>query len=449
MSKIKDLNPTIGDVGGSDLAIPFSAFGEVGYCWGDTFGGGRPAVGGPNWRSPVILWGKAQDVGKPIEFTSAAKGGAQLWDYKHDNAEFSTVLPCDVLEIDGRLYVWVMVTKGLGNERWCEIWYSDDRGGRWTNTNVRWSTSAFGSRRVMISWAREPGTDTIYVISTGGLARDKGMLLWRANVKTFLDPAQWEGWCYASGKWSWVKNPGDRQPSEILPGWKFGEIGLRFIQGYPVISGFDAGNYSIFVMAGKDIYQDWTKAPVARPVTGMPRGVDTVPRLYGGYVHPDSKFDGTFCVIVSEWAASGNPYRAMQFTFRPPAAPGPLKTLPAPAAPTPTKEPVMAGEVDIARVTGAGETTVEFDAGNPGAAKKPLNLWGAVKRILHETTLWTQLQTEKALRERHGKQDTAETTHGHARDASSGARVIIAQNDKILRNQAKIGTALKLTDLEK
>ncbi len=41
-------------------------------------------------------------------------------------------------------------------------------------------------------------------------------------------------------------------------------------------------------------------------------GPDVVARLYGGYVHPDSTFDN-FHIIVSEWAESGWPYRAMQF----------------------------------------------------------------------------------------------------------------------------------------
>ena len=459
MTKVKDLNPTrVGRLGGTDLGIPFAAFGDVGFEFGDSFDGDRPAVAsGPDWRSPVILWSKSHDVSKPIEFSSAVKGGAQLWPYQHNNPEYSTILPCDCIEIDGRLYTWVMVTKGLADprvpgsgEKWCEIRYSDDRGATWVNTGVRWSTSAFGGKRTMISWARQPGTDIVYVISTGGLLRNKGMLLWRTTIKDIANPRRWEGWCFAGGQWKWIMDPPDNAPSEILPGWKFGEICLRFIEDRPVISGFDAGDYSIFVMVGSDIYQDWTKAKVYRPVTGMPRrGADTLPQLYGGYVHPDSRFDGLFCVIVSQWVTSGNPYRAVQFVFggvvKPPL---PASTTPAQPAPEPSKETPMADANTIAPVVGAGETTTSYDANNPNAQKPGLNLWGAVKRILFENTLWTQLLVEKDVRARHAKQETAETTHGHSRDASSATRVIIAQNDKILRNQAKLGAKLGVTDLE-
>ena len=108
----------------------------------------------------------------------------------------------------------------------------------------------------------------------------------------------------------------------------------------------------------------------------------------------------------------------------------------------------MADANTIAPVVGAGETTTSYDANNPNAQKPGLNLWGAVKRILFENTLWTQLLVEKDVRARHAKQETAETTHGHSRDASSATRVIIAQNDKILRNQIKLGAKLGVTDLE-
>jgi hypothetical protein len=340
MTKVKDLNPTIGDVGGTDLGIPFlMPNGKVGYLFGDTFGGAHPAggvAGGSNWRSPVLLVDSERDVGQPIVFDYAAKNGDQLWPYVHNNGTFSTVLPCDAVTIGTRIYLWVMVTNGLGNERWCEIWYSDDSGETWingTNSTTKWSTSAFRGQRVMMTWDR--GRDGyVYAISTGGLARNKNALIWRVAEADILDPTKWESWSW-TGQWQWIMNPTDAQPGDILAaGSKLGEIGLRWIQGHWVFSGFDAAGYRAFVKVGSSITgTNWQTTPTTYPVRGtgfFPVGYDVQVNLYGCYVHPDSKFknaDGTtgkFSMIVSQWnGVNGQgPYRAMQYSIPTPAPTG-------------------------------------------------------------------------------------------------------------------------------
>jgi len=63
-------------------------------------------VGGNDWRSPVILWtNRIGNTTSPILINGSIKGGDQLWPYPHNNPTFSTVLPCDAMEINGRLYV--------------------------------------------------------------------------------------------------------------------------------------------------------------------------------------------------------------------------------------------------------------------------------------------------------------------------------------------------------
>ncbi len=320
MPKIKNLNPLpMADIGGSDLFIPFRMpSGEIGYLLGDTFSGTEPRVGGPNWRSPMLLRSDTHDMAGPIVFRSAARDARQLWDYVHNNPEYSTILPCDAITIGGRIYLWVMVTQGLANERWCEIRYSDDNGESWINTAVRWSTSAYGGKRTMISWERG-GDGYVYVISTGGLARNKNMLLWRVreNHAALTDPAAWQGWGWNGYDWGWGRDPGSDPRFGILAdNTRLGEIGLRRIQGNWVMSGFDAGAYGAFVKVAARITDNWRAALTYRPVKGSfwaPGGPDIVPRLYGCYAHPDSRFDGAFCLIVSEWAESGMPYRGMQF----------------------------------------------------------------------------------------------------------------------------------------
>ncbi|WP_327151006.1 DUF4185 domain-containing protein [Nocardia sp. NBC_01329] len=342
MPKIKDLNPSaIGRIGGADLAIPFKRpDGKIGYVWGDTFDGNVPAVNsGPDWRSPVITWADDTPVGRPINFTHAARGGAQLWPYQHNNPQFSTVLPCDALFIGGRIYLWVMVTRGLGNEIRCEIACSDDMGESWfaqpgghylSDGSPKWKTDFNGGKRTMVTWAR--GDDGwVYIISTGGLDRNKNAVLWRAPENALTDPFSWHGWQW-NGSWGW----GTGRADDILPpGTRLGEISLRRIQNYWVFSGFDAGAYSAFVKVGYGPIENinWHTAPTSYPVRGSsqePGTYDVVDRLYGCYVHPSSRFEnpdgtpGAFSMIVSTWAVSGNPYRAMQYRIPTPAAIGPV-----------------------------------------------------------------------------------------------------------------------------
>jgi hypothetical protein len=65
-------------VGGTDLGIPVrQPDGRIAYLFGDTFE--MPGVGGPGWRSPVLLRsepGLREDRG--IQFTSAASGAYDL-----------------------------------------------------------------------------------------------------------------------------------------------------------------------------------------------------------------------------------------------------------------------------------------------------------------------------------------------------------------------------------
>lgn len=413
--KVSDLNPIPAfDVGGTDLAIPFRTSRGTRYLLGDTFGGRQPAVGGPNWRSPMYLRGdKDIDLSRPIRFTSAARGAGQLWDYAHDNPVFSTVLPCDGIEINGRIYVWVMVTKGLGNEQWCEIWWTDDDGEHWTNSDVKWSTGAFGGMRVMITFEKDPHSDWVYAMSTGGLARNKGLLLWRFHKTKITDPNAWEGWGWNGKDWGW-----GRSPSDVLHGWKFGEICLRHIQGNWVFSAFDAGSYCAVVKVLKSPTDDLHAAPTYRPVHGNPTpGADHVPRLYGCYVHPDSKLgkQGGVGLIVSEWAVGGNPYRAMQYTVD--------QAIP-PVNPIIEEDIPMAGPEDVVNILKNEADRVLIHAGRREADGKESSFFTGsmrdmLKNVAFEMTLW--------IPSRHPDQtdwDAKDTVLGQAARAAGGVKAM-------------------------
>ncbi len=100
----------------TDLGVPVrTPDGRLLFVFGDTFEEAR--VGGGWWRSPVALYGRFDGPGRPVVWTGAVGGrhAKQLWPYDHDNPDYSTVLPSDVITLGDTMYLHVMVNKGLGN----------------------------------------------------------------------------------------------------------------------------------------------------------------------------------------------------------------------------------------------------------------------------------------------------------------------------------------------
>src|SRR5215207_4775184 len=90
--------------------------GKLVSVFGDTFSGRR--VGEGDWRSPVILIGAGGDD---------PDYARQLWHYIHDDAAsgwsrggISTVIPSDLLRVDGSIYLHAIVNRGVGNVIWTE-----------------------------------------------------------------------------------------------------------------------------------------------------------------------------------------------------------------------------------------------------------------------------------------------------------------------------------------
>ena len=143
-------------VGGTDLGIAVAlADGRTGFVFGDTFDECR--AGGPGWRSPVMLRSNdtsLRSLNGGITFHDAVGGdyARQLWNYQHDGppwkgSGYSTVLPADAITIDGRLYLFAMVNRGLHNVLWTEISYSDDCGDTWHDAGRGRQAARFTRRR--------------------------------------------------------------------------------------------------------------------------------------------------------------------------------------------------------------------------------------------------------------------------------------------------------------
>ncbi|HEX8759615.1 MAG TPA: DUF4185 domain-containing protein [Pseudonocardiaceae bacterium] len=319
-SKIKDLTgPGHTDrfgIGGTDLGVTVVApDGRLVSVFGDTFE--KAGVGGPGWRSPVVLFGDPATARTGIVWTAAAGPGdyaAQVLAYEHgtviDGRTVTTALPTDIITIGNEMYLHVMVCEGLGNVHWTELHRSTDNGETWRHTGATWPGGHHGGLFQMLTFER--GVDGyVYVFSTG-FQRDKGLVLQRAPTDRFAEPAAWQTWGYRDGQWAWG-NP----PTVALSG-KFGELCLRRVEGRWLLALFDAGGYRIDVLSLDSPTANLYDAQRKTLVHGTAWDTEDhaqgrVAQLYGGYLVPDSTLNDLH-LVVSQWNTTTNwPYRAMQF----------------------------------------------------------------------------------------------------------------------------------------
>ncbi|MFI8215760.1 DUF4185 domain-containing protein [Streptomyces sp. NPDC085932] len=297
----------------TDLGVPVrTPDGRLLFVFGDTFEEAR--VGGGWWRSPVALYGRFEGSGRPVVWTGAVGGrhARQLWPYDHDNSEYSTVLPSDVITLGGSMYLHAMVNKGLGNVVRTEIWRSDDSGATWVPTGAVFAPDLHGGMFQLLTWAL--GDDGhVYVLSTG-FQRNKPVILHRVRPGRLTEPGAYEPWGRGpDGRWAWG-NP----PAPVLDG-AFGELCLRPLDGRWVLTWFNQGDYRIEGLVADHPAADLRTAHRRTLLRGTSWGNEDdthVAQLYGGYVIPGSTLDDLH-LSVSQWnTAAGWPYRVMQFRVR-------------------------------------------------------------------------------------------------------------------------------------
>lgn len=298
------------------------------YGWGDA------------WQSPsIVMYDNAYNVlGIPTADGIEMAPRRQIIDYPHNNPEFSTILPCDFIRIDGTWYVAAMVTKGLGNELRTVFWQSVDLVS-WVKTEPYVSLNHPGHPgNVMLSFDRNPGDEWVYIFGTGGLARDRGVWMWRVEAATFPH-GYWQPWgLRPTGKWDW-NWPNEATP--LLEG-RHGELCFRFIQGNAVLSYFDVDAYRQTALTVQYPTDDWTTANRCDYAHG-----ESFHQLYGGYITPGSRLSeqNGMEFLVSQWNTQTNwPYHVCLFvdTLQ---AKGPLIIPSEPSQPEPKPEPEP--EVDV------------------------------------------------------------------------------------------------------
>ena len=327
-------------VGGTDLGATVTApDGRLVSVFGDTFE--NAGVGGPGWRSPVVLFADPSSVRAGLSWTGCAgrDGYAeQVVGYRHQGVRrlgpsmlslrrISTVLPTDALTVGDDVWLHVMACRGLGNPRATELHRSRDSGETWEPATftprrsarpeaVVWPGDHLGGLFQMLTWEVDAAGEWVYALTTG-FQRAHGLLLHRVPADRIADPAAWQGWGFDGATWDW-----GRPPTEVLPG-AFGEMSLRRVpddsgREWWVLVVFDAGNYRIDVLLLDHPTANLHTAPRTTVVAGAGWGDEDhaggrVAQLYGGYTVPGSTLSDLH-LVVSQWNTGTNwPYRSMQF----------------------------------------------------------------------------------------------------------------------------------------
>lgn len=272
----------------------------------------------PPWFSPsIVMYDRDYNVlGIPEAPNSISMAPRrQLWNYQHDNGVYSTILPCDFIQVNGMWYVAAMVTKGLGNEKWTVFWQSRDLV-NWEKTSPYLSLAHRAGANGEGPQIGHPGNtmltfdqigEYVYIFGTGGLSRDRGIWMWRNKASEFPH-GWWEPWGWDGDHWGWgIAN----ENSPILEG-RYGELSFRYLNDNCVLSYFDALDYKQQARTVQRPEDDWRDgANVVDYVSGF-----DVPQIYGGYISPLSQLNesGGMHFFVSQWNAPHHDvYRVMLF----------------------------------------------------------------------------------------------------------------------------------------
>ena len=180
-----------GDLG---IMVPINKNKEFAIIFGDSFSGN--GFGQGNWMSPIGAIATYDDNGQIVVKRPLNKGDRieQLLKYNHDNN--LTLIPSDVINLDGTLYMQGMWNEGLGNVRGTQIWKSTDQGQTWSSvaTTSRNFMNGFGD---LLTWER--GDDGYVYVMSSRFNRNDGVYLSRFRPEQIGDRNTWEH--YVNGGW--------------------------------------------------------------------------------------------------------------------------------------------------------------------------------------------------------------------------------------------------------
>lgn len=300
-----------GDLG---TMAPLGDGGEFAIIFGDSF---RRAFGQGDWLSPVGVVAEMGDDGRIVMKRPLNDGWRveQLVRYSHDGG--LTLLPSDVMNIKGNLYLQAMWNVGVGNVLDTEIWESTDQGRSWRSLG-KIPTSYLDGKANLITWEYDQANDWVYMMSSE-FKRNDDVYLTRFRPYEIDDRTKWQHYSLnPDGTGSW----GSRITPILNDRVKAGEMSLRYIEGHWVLAMFNAETMAIEVRISKEIERDWNEITPANVVVsgfggwGAEQSPSNFTQLYGGYITPGSTL-GNMDLVVSQWNTSNNSrYMSTQFNVR-------------------------------------------------------------------------------------------------------------------------------------
>ena len=300
-------------VGASDLGI-MREIGtkEFAIIFGDSF---RGNFGQGEWMSPIGMVATINNQGK-IEFQRPLNNGTrveQLVAYSHDDQ--LTLIPNDLLNVGGALYMHASWNKGIGNVQGTGIWKSTDQGKTWAQVVSAPSNYNYGMMNTL-SW--ELGPDGYVYVMSSQFKREDDVYLSRFRPESITNRNAWEHYGLTDGVWSWSN---EFKVTPILSNnLNAGEMSLRYIDGNWVLAMFNAATYSVEIRVAADIAREWDSInPAVAVLGGNWAGAQTpnnFAQLYGGYIAPGSTL-ANMNLVVSQWNTSNNRvYNSTQFNVR-------------------------------------------------------------------------------------------------------------------------------------
>lgn len=288
---------------------------EFAIIFGDSFRGAKFGQG--EWLSPVgVVAELDQDgrivINRPLNESERVE---QLVNYRHNDRGL-TLLPSDIINIDGTMYMQAMWNEGVGNVLYTQIWRSTDQGATWQSVSTT-PANYLGGKANLVTW--DQGSDGyIYMMSSSFKRRDN-VYLTRFLPGDIGNRTAWQHYRIdENGTGSWGSTAGPVLSDRV----RAGEMSLRYIEGHWVLAMFNAETMAIEVRISEDIARDWNDIAPANVVVagfggwGAPQDADNFTQLYGGYIAPGSTLDN-LDLVVSQWNTNNNSrYMSTQFNVK-------------------------------------------------------------------------------------------------------------------------------------
>ena len=280
---------------------------EFAMIFGDSFRGDF----GNGWMSPVgVVATKDEDgfikIVRPIDNTSEV---TDMISY-HRVGE-KTLIPSDVINIGGVLYMQGTWHAPLGTVLSSQVWKSTDQGKSWSSV-ASTPGDYLGGLSQLISWEKGPDG---YIYATGTkFGRNSPVFLFRFEPEDIGKPANWEVYSRSSGEW------GKEAESILDRDVRAGEMNLRYIDGHWVLVMFNEETQDVEVRISETLERNWNDVRVATVAHNGPWEREQTPlnwsQPYGGYIVPGSHLDD-MDIVVSQWNTTTNSrYTATQFNVK-------------------------------------------------------------------------------------------------------------------------------------